>query len=114
MEKVYSLAHPASLGKSEGFFTNMEDSKSKNIDDKNADMFSILHDLENHRTCGSDFHFKLCYPELAEKHSFPCNEWIQSNNPVVDSIIRDFKQLNISLPNSNSNTHGGWIQPTLP
>ena len=60
-------------------------------------MFSILGQLENYRTCSGKFHFKLCYPELADNYSFPCNEWTQFNNPVYDSIIRDYKPVKITF-----------------
>ena len=40
------------------------------------------------------FHFKLCYPELT-KHDFPCNEWIQSSNPLLESTITGYAAINV-------------------
>ena len=68
-----------------------------NADDENTDLFSILDQLESFRTCSGKFHLKLCYPELAENFTFPCNEWTQFNNPVYDSIIRDYKPVKITF-----------------
>ena len=65
-EMQFSCPHsaPTTLLKAE--------TKKKNIDDPEADLFSILYDLESMRNAEGVFHFKLCYPELAE--DFPCNE----------------------------------------
>jgi len=53
------------------------------------------------------FHFKLCYPELAEY--FPCNEWIQSSNPVTHQAITGFAGITVTW-NSNGNGNGGTFQ----
>ena len=95
-KKVYSFTHPSELGK-DGFFKDQTDALNKNSDDENANMFSILDQLEEYRSCNGEFHFKICYPELAENFSFPCNEWTQFNNPTVDSIVRNFKPIQISF-----------------
>ena len=81
----------------DGFFKDLNDAMNKNADDEDANMFSILDQLEQYRNCRGEFHFKLCYPELAENFSFPCNEWTQFNNPVSDSMSRDFKPVKISF-----------------
>ena len=75
----------------------MEEAKNKNPDDENADLFSILGQLERYRRCSGIFHFKLCYPELAENFTFPCNEWTQFNNPVSDSMIKDFQEVKLTF-----------------
>ena len=49
-----------------GLFANLDETKKKNIDDPEADLFSILYDLESMRNAEGVFHFKLCYPELAK------------------------------------------------
>ena len=104
-KKVYSITHPESLGK-EGFFTDHEDAMNRNPDNETADLFSILGELEHFRNCDGHFHLKLCYPELAENFSFPCNEWMQSNNPVTDHIVRDFKPLNITFQSAGRDFKG--------
>ena len=93
------------MGK-EGFFKDGLDALNKNADDEDADMFSILDQLEEYRTCNGTFHFKLCFPELRENFSFPCNEWTQFNNPVYDSITRDFKPVNISFQSETQEFNG--------
>ena len=40
------------------------------------------------------FHFKLCYPEMAE--DFPCNEWTQSSNPLTQQTITGFAGINVT------------------
>ena len=44
------------------------------------------------------FHFKLCYPELAsvKNNFFPCNEWIQSSNPLTESTITGFAAISLA------------------
>ena len=81
-KKIFSHTHPADLGEA-GFFVDHTDAMNKNADDEYADMFSILDQLEHYRSCNGTFHFKLCYPELSNNFSFPCNEWIQFNNNSV-------------------------------
>ena len=80
-----------------GFFKDHSEALNKNADNEDADIFSILYQLEQYRTCNGDFHFKLCYPELAENFSFPCNEWTQFNDPAADSIVRNFKPIKITF-----------------
>ena len=75
-ENTFSHTHPEGLGEA-GFFIDHSDAMNKNADDEDADMFSILDQLEQYRTCTCTLHFKLCYPELSNNFSFPCNKWIQ-------------------------------------
>ena len=103
--KVYSLYHPSSLGK-DGFFKDLKDTHNKNADNETADLFSILDQLEQYRTCRGDFHLKICYPELAENFSFPCNEWTQSNNPFSDKLLKDFKPINITFQSATQDFKG--------
>ena len=51
------------------------------------------------------FHFKLCYPELAE--DFPCNEWTQSSNPLTQQTITGFAGITVTW---NTNGIGGPFQ----
>ena len=93
------------MGK-DGYFKDLEEAKNKNADNEDADLFSVLDQLEKYRTCTGKFHFKLCYPELAENFTFPCNEWMQLNNPVYDSIIRNYKPVKISFKSENEDFQG--------
>ena len=95
-KKVFSHNHPVDLGEA-GFFIDHADAMNKNSNDEDADMFSILDKLEEYRTCNGTFHLKLCYPELFTNFSFPCNEWIQFNNPALDSLSMGFVPINITF-----------------
>ena len=95
-KKVYSLSRAANLTKG-GYFESREEAFNKNSNDEEAELFSILDQLDTLRTCGGAFHFKLCYPTLAENFSFPCNEWTQTSNPVLESIIEGYKPIRITF-----------------
>ena len=58
---------------------------------------SRMSDLEMARGTDGNFHFKLCYPELAEAVPYedPCNEWIQSSNPATTNTVKDYKKIRI-------------------
>ena len=78
-----------------GVFANLEEAKEKNIEDEDSLLYSILFKLELFRSKYGPFHFKLCHPDLTE-FSFPCNEWTQTSNPVLDSKILGFHPINIT------------------
>ena len=80
-----------------GVFADLNEAKKKNIDDETSKLYSILYNLESLRNYDEVFHFKLCYPELT-KYSYPCNEWKQSSNPVVDSAISGFEAITLTFP----------------
>ena len=84
----------------------MEDAQNKNADNEEADMFSILDQLELYRNCEGHFHLKICYPELAQNYSFPCNEWIQSNNPLSDKLRRGFNPITITFQSATQDFKG--------
>ena len=48
--------------------------------DDNADRFSIMAKLEQFKHTSGRWHFKICYPELASIHPFPCNQWSQTRS----------------------------------
>jgi len=79
-----------------GLFANLDEAKKKNIDDESASLFSVLYNLESMRNDDGVFHFKLCYPELSEE--FPCNEWIQSSNPVTESNVTGYSGVKLTYP----------------
>ena len=95
-KKVYSLNHPADLG-SGGFFEDLIEAQNKNADNETQDLFSILYQLEQFRTCEGILHFKLCYPDLADEFPFPCNEWTQLSNPLYENVVQGFKPINITF-----------------
>jgi hypothetical protein len=90
-----------------GVFADLDEAKKKNIDDEKSELYSILYNLESMRNSDKVFHFLLCYPEL-KKYSYPCNEWKQSSNPVVDSTISGFEAITLTFPkNGEGNPFGG-------
>lgn len=85
------------MGDKDGYFVDHAEALNKNAENETADMYSILYQLEQYRTCSGLFHFKLCYPELVDEFPFPCNEWTQLSNPVIDNVIHDYKPINITF-----------------
>ena len=86
-----------------GLFSSRSDALSKNSDNPNANLFSILNKLEDYRGKDGNFKFKLCYPERGVGK---CNEWIQSSNPATEMTIRGFKA--ISLDFTINGARGAW------
>jgi len=82
----------------EAFFSNQDDDAlSKNVDDPNAQLYSILGQLEDYRS-GGRFHFRLCYPELVGVNGGDgCNEWTQTSNPATESTITGFQPISLSF-----------------
>ena len=64
-----------------GVFSDAEDVKLKSPFDPTAPLYSFLDNLDMLKNKEDPYHLKLCYPELTQ-YSFPCNEWIQSKNPL--------------------------------
>ena len=89
-----------------GLFANLDETKKKNIDDPEADLSSILYDLESMRNKDRVFHFKLCYQELTQ-FDFPCNEWMQSSNPVTESTITGFDGITLTFPKTDVGSFQG-------
>ena len=79
-------------------FTDITDALSKNPDNPEADLFSILNKLNHYRNPEGHFHFKLCYPELQGVNGGHCNEWTQSSNPVVQGTVSKFRPISIEFP----------------
>ena len=92
-----------------GTFYSLDDAKKKNVDVSEADLFSLLYDLQSMRNGEGTFHFKLCYPELASvtNNFFPCNEWIQSSNPFTEQTITGYAGITVTW---NTNGIGGTFQ----
>ena len=105
-KKIYSL------DTSGGLFANLEEAKKKNVNDENALLYSILYNLEAFRNKKGYFHFKLCYPELTQ-FPFPCNEWTQTSNPVLESEITDYQAVHITWNKDsiNGTFHGIGLSP---
>ena len=88
-----------------GFFTDKADTMSKNPDDENALLFSILDQMERLSTSLGVFRLRQCYPEYDEPN---CNEWVQSSNPAKESVITGFKAINWArTKNSKRKPFGG-------
>ena len=64
-----------------GVFADAEDVKLKSPFDPTAPLYSFLENLDQLKKKEDPYQLRLCYPELTQ-HSFPCNEWIQSKNPL--------------------------------
>ena len=75
-----------------GLFSRVEDALSKNPDNPDDNLFSILDQLDKFRSSDGKFRLKLCYPELKM-----CNEWIQTSNPAKESIITGFEALDLAF-----------------
>ena len=75
-----------------GLFSRRADALTKNEDNPDAKLFSILNQLEKYRGSDGNFQFKLCYPELNK-----CNVWIQSSNPATETTIRGFKPISLEF-----------------
>ena len=88
-----------------GVFFSQEDALSKNPDNPEAPLFSILGDLESYRTSDGLFHFKLCYPEITGDtgHGDQCNEWKQSSNPATAATIKDFQAIGLAFSKNSLN-----------
>ena len=96
--KVFS--HDASGG----LFFNYEAVGSKNPDDPDSKLYSILDKLEDYRNSEGNFQFKLCYPELTwGKDGKACNEWIQSSNPFTESSVTDFEEIFLAFDKDSNN-----------
>ena len=64
-----------------GVFADAEDVKLKSPFDPTAPLYSFLDNLDMLKKKEDSYQLRICYPELTQ-HSFPCNEWIQSKNPL--------------------------------
>ena len=85
-----------------GLFSSLEDALIKNPDNPDADLYSILKQLENFRNQDGNFHLKVCYPELSVNGS-SCNEWIQSSNPVTETKITGFQAISLVFTKNGDN-----------
>ena len=88
-----------------GYFKDAADTLSKNPDDENARLFSILDQLESLSTSLGVFRLRQCYPQ----HEGPkCNEWVQSSNPAKESVVTGFKAINwVRTKNSRDKPFAG-------
>ena len=78
------------------FFPSKEQAKSWNPDNPDADLYSILNQMENYRKNGV-FHIRLCIPEYSSEYDFPCNEWTQSSNFVETDNVTDFEEIELTF-----------------
>ena len=80
-----------------GGLFSLADVGNKNPDNPDAELFSILDQLESFRGNDGNFLFKICYPELRIGRQGHCNVWLQSSNPYTDSIITGFRPVSLSF-----------------
>ena len=78
------------------FFPSKDQAKSWNSDNPDADLYSILDQMENYRKNGV-FHIRLCIPEFVSQYDFPCNEWTQSSNFVETANVTDFEKIELTF-----------------
>ena len=74
-----------------GPFASAEETELSNPLDDDADRFSIMAKLPQFQHSNGRWHFKICYPELASVHPFPCNQWSQTRRPhagVATNVVK--------------------------
>ena len=87
-----------------GVFTSYADVGSKNPQEPDNKLFSILNQLEDYRNSEGKFQLKLCYPDLTlVNDGKTCNEWIQSSNLFTDSTITDFEAISLAFDKDSYN-----------
>ena len=77
-----------------GYFPDKKEAINYNEDDPDADLYSILNQMEELRNGDGVFHIRQCYPTLTSFDP-PCNEWTQSSNFAVEEEISGFKPITI-------------------
>ena len=93
-----------------GLWIDYAEVGSKNIDDPEAKLFSILNRLEDYRRRDGKFRFKLCYPELDwGRDGRHCNEWYQTSNPYMDSTITNFEEIFLAFETGIFDTEWGGL-----
>merc|ERR1739838_969207 len=77
--------------------------------DRAGGLFANLEEAKKKNDAGV-FHFKLCHPERTEE-AFPCNEWKQSSNPVLESTVTGFEAVRLTWPlRSDHQAFGGLMK----
>ena len=94
-----------------GLFTSSQDALSRNQDNPQASLFSILGKLESYRNAEGKFRFKICYPEVqSEFHGLGhCNEWLQSSNPTTEGTITGYKRIHLAFPKNGAGRAWGGL-----
>ena len=88
--------------------TDHEEVGSKNVDNPDAKLYSILNKLEDFRNKLGQFKFKLCYPELTWGiNGSNCNEWFQTSNPYTDTAITGFEEIFLAF--DENSYHNAWV-----
>ena len=91
-----------------GLFSSTQDALSKKPDNPDAKLFSVLNKLEEYRNHEGNFHFKVCYPEVAGASGGHCNEWFQSSNPTTEGTITGYQAISIAFfIDGNEGSWGG-------
>ena len=68
---------------------------SWNTDEPDSLRYSILDQMEKYRKNGV-FHLRICFPDYTEDE-FPCNEWEQSSNFVLETTVSGFKAIRLTF-----------------
>ena len=97
-----------------GLFKDRNQVLKFNPTNPNADLFSILYQLENYRDSKGNFQFKLCYPEIKGIGGKTCNEWIQSSNPATDSVITGFLPISLAFVKNSINSDWKGLGINIP
>ena len=87
-----------------GLFSSQKDALNKNPDNPEADLFSILDQLESYRKTNGNFHLKLCYPEITGEDGGHCNSWVQSSNPVTETNVTGFREISLAFTKDGYNS----------
>ena len=85
-----------------GLFSSQEEALNKNPDNPDAELFSILDQLEDYRDHEGILHFELCYPEITGVGGGHCNEWTQTSNPLYYSTIQGFQAIALAFPHDGN------------
>ena len=80
-----------------GLFSSTVDALSKNPNNPDAKLFSILNQLEDYRNHEGNFHFKVCYPEITGVGGNHCNEWFQSSNPTSEGTTNGYQAISVAF-----------------
>nr|BFD63554.1 hypothetical protein BdHM001_22350 [Bdellovibrio sp. HM001] len=68
-----------------GYFADATDALSKNAANPTADLHSILNRIDNFKTSGNRYHFRLTWPGEELK-----NIWFQTTNPTTDVNVAGY------------------------
>lgn len=86
----------------DGYFADDVEAATFNVNNPEANKYSILSYLENFRSMQGNFTFKINWPGYT-----PRNIWQQRTNPTTDVDVDGYIPISITAPGSVSNYWGG-------